>query len=233
MKKIVLNRIFGLLAGLSIIVVLFITSIEIAAYGDFHWYEKEYEKYDVLLELPMEMDDVMNVTEEMMSYLRGDREDLVVHTTVDGTQREFFNDREKAHMEDVRRLFLGGLKLRWCALLVCSISSVLIIRENQNYKRSLATSFLVCVACVIGITGFLGGLIATDFTKYFTIFHEIFFDNDLWLLDPRTDLMIRMLPEGFFSDMVIRIVTIFGIEMGTMIVGSVIALKKRTDKKVL
>ena len=48
-------------------------------------------------------------------------------------------------------------------------------------------------------------LFASDFTKYFTIFHEIFFTNDLWLFDPATDYMIRMLPEGFFYDMVMRI----------------------------
>ena len=34
---------------------------------------------------------------------------------------------------------------------------------------------------------------------------SLFFTNDLWLFDPSTDLMIRMLPEGFFYDMVMRI----------------------------
>ena len=43
----------------------------------------------------------------------------------------------------------------------------------------------------------------------FTIFHEMFFTNDLWMFDESTDYMIRMLPEGFFSDMVIRIVKVF------------------------
>ena len=39
--------------------------------------------------------------------------------------------------------------------------------------------------------------------------HEIFFTNDLWLFDPATDYMIRMLPEGFFYDMVMRIGGVF------------------------
>ena len=34
---------------------------------------------------------------------------------------------------------------------------------------------------------------------------DSFFTNDLWLFDPETDYMIRMLPEGFFYDMVMRI----------------------------
>ena len=41
-----------------------------------------------------------------MAYLRGNREDLVVDTVVAGKPREFFNDREKAHMVDVQNLFL-------------------------------------------------------------------------------------------------------------------------------
>ena len=38
----------------------------------------------------------------------------------------------------------------------------------------------------------------------------LFFTNNLWVFDPETDYMIRMLPEGFFSDMVIRISEVFG-----------------------
>jgi uncharacterized membrane protein len=34
----------------------------------------------------------------------------------------------------------------------------------------------------------------------------LFFNNDLWLLDPATDVMINMFPEEFFYDMAIGIV---------------------------
>ncbi len=35
-----------------------------------------------------------------------------------GEYREFFNDREIAHMEDVRGLFIGGLWLRRIGILI-------------------------------------------------------------------------------------------------------------------
>ena len=73
------------------------------------YYEREYSKYNVTEDVHMEMDDLLDVTKEMMAYLRGDREDLHVPTIVDGQPREFFNDREIAHMEDVR-----GLLGHWC-----------------------------------------------------------------------------------------------------------------------
>lgn len=56
----------------------------------------------------MTMEDLLEVTDEMMDYLRGDREDLHVMTVMDGQEREFFNAREIAHMEDVQGLFLGS-----------------------------------------------------------------------------------------------------------------------------
>lgn len=63
------------------------------------------------------MDDLLSVTDEMMAYLRGNREDLHVFTTMGGEYREFFNAREIAHMEDVQGLFLGGLWLRRIGLM--------------------------------------------------------------------------------------------------------------------
>ena len=37
------------------------------------------------------------------------------------------------------------------------------------------------------------------------MFHHIFFHNDLWILDPATDMLINIVPEGFFSDTVLHI----------------------------
>lgn len=55
----------------------------------------------------------------------------------------------------------------------------------------------------------LGALISMDFTKYFTYFHLIFFDNMDWYLNPKTDLLINIVPEGFFRDTALRIAGMF------------------------
>lgn len=227
----ILHGIVGFLASIAMIVILLISSFEIGAYSDFGWYEKEYEKYDVLTDLEMEMSDAMEVTKEMMAYLRGNRQDLVVDTIVDGEEREFFNDREKAHMVDVMNLFIGGLWLRRGAFIVLLISIIVLVGTKADWKRLLPKSILIGMGSFIGVTAGAGLLFMSDFNKYFTIFHEIFFTNDLWLLDPDTDLLIRMLPEGFFMDMVIRIGVIFLLLMGFLLVISFIMLKKSKNKK--
>ena len=209
-----LQRLLSALAGIAMLIILLISSFEIGAYSNFGWYEKNYAKYNVLDDLEMEMSDVMQVTKEMMSYLRGNRADLEVDTKVDGEEREFFNDREKAHMVDVKNLFVGGLWIRRGAILVMVISIVLLIRTKADWKRLLPKSFLITIGSFIGITLAAGVLFMTDFHRYFMIFHEIFFTNDLWLFDARYDYMIRMLTEGFFADMVLRILLFFLVFLG-------------------
>ena len=215
------------------IIVLLISSFEIAAYSDFGWYEKEYVKYDVLSDLEMEMQDVMEVTKEMMKYLRGNREDLVVNTVVDGMEREFFNDREKAHMVDVLELFQGGLMLRKAGLAIMIILIAFIVITKGDWKKILPKCFLIGTGCFLGVTAIMGALFMTNFNKYFVMFHHIFFDNDLWLLDPDTDLMIRMLPEGFFLDMVIRIGLLFLLMLVFLLLISIIMTFKKSNKKNL
>lgn len=224
----------GMTAAFSMIIILLISAFEVGIYSDFGWYEKEYKKYEVTEDLEMEIKDVMDVTEEMMAYLRGNREDLTVWTMVDKVEREFFNAREKAHMVDVQQLFLGGLKLRFGAIIVLVLSLGSLIFAKGNWKRIVPKSFLIGCGVFFGVSGCLGVLIASDFNKYFFLFHEVFFDNDLWLLDPATDLMIRMLPEGFFFDMVIRIGGIF---VGTLtilfVISMIVLYRQKSNKKDL
>jgi integral membrane protein (TIGR01906 family) len=69
-----------------------------------------------------------------------------------------------------------------------------------------------------------------DFYKYFTIFHEIFFTNDLWLLDPATDRLINIFPQDFFTDMAFSIAYLYIAEMAVILVGSTFALRHGKNK---
>ena len=90
-KKKWLHKILAILPSISLIVILLISSFEIGAYGDWNFYEKEYEKYKVADELYMEMPDIMKVTKFMMSYLRGNEKKLSIETEVEGNIQDFFN----------------------------------------------------------------------------------------------------------------------------------------------
>ena len=95
----------GVICAICLVLVFLITAIEAVVYWTPGYFEAEYTKYQVLDHLPpMTMEDLLIVTDEMMAYLRGNRADLHVFTTLGGQHMEFFNAREIAHMEDVRDL---------------------------------------------------------------------------------------------------------------------------------
>ncbi|MCI8293521.1 MAG: TIGR01906 family membrane protein [Hespellia sp.] len=204
-----LQKLLGILAVLPAILAILITAFQIGAYSDFSFYEKEYIKYQVTEDLHMELADVMDVTDQMMDYLIGRKEELSVITTIDGQKQDFFNEQDRLHMADVKNLFLGGLRVRtWC-LAITVLCVVLLWITKADWKQILMKSWLAGLAIYILAAVVIGIAAVQDFTAVFTKFHEIFFTNDLWLFDPTTDYMIRMLPEGFFADMVIRIGSIF------------------------
>ena len=200
-KKTYLSWLLGLSCAFSLMIVFLITSVEAVAYWTPHYYENEYTRYQVADDVHMEMDDLLYVTDEMMAYLRGSRDDLNIDTVVDGTPREFFNAREKAHMADVRNLFLGGLALRRLCLFLAAASVALLALFKVPLKHLLPRMLCAGTVLFLGVTALLAGIISTDFTKYFIIFHKIFFTNDLW----RTDLLINIVPEPFFMDTAARI----------------------------
>ncbi len=208
-KLVAITWICCVLISLAIIYVLLITSFEIVAYGNMDYYEKEYEKYNVADNLNMEMEDIMYVTEEMMDYLRGDRDNLIVDTIVNGEERAFFNESEISHMEDVQELFIAGINgRRICTGVILGLLLILVLLKKKFFVI-FTKAFRYTTIAVVLVAGIVGGLFATDFYKYFEIFHKIFFEGDTWLFDPNTSLMINMLPEGLFYDMTLRIVMIF------------------------
>lgn len=206
----------GVVFSFCLIITLLITSIEAVTYWTPGYYEKEYKKYNVTADVHMEMDELLNVTWEMMAYLRGNREDLHVPAMVDGQPREFFNEREISHMEDVRELFLGGLLLRRICCLLAVACLLLMVALKAQISRVLPASVCAGTGLFFAVICILAAIIATDFTKYFVIFHHIFFDNDLWILDPATDLLINIVPEPFFMDTAARIAWTFGISVAAL-----------------
>jgi integral membrane protein (TIGR01906 family) len=221
----------GLVAAFCLTFVILISSVEAVVYLKPDHFEKEYRKYRVTKQVKMQMDDLLEVTDEMMAYLKGDREDLVIETVVNGEEREFFNEREKAHMVDVQRLFLIGLWTRRGAFAILVLCILGMIKSKAPITKMLPKAFLVGTTCFFTVVIAAGALFLSDFNKYFLMFHELCFTNNLWLLNPDTDLLIRMLPEGVFLEMVVRIGLILVLMLGITLIISIYMLVKQRNKR--
>ncbi len=222
------------IAMLLVIFALLITGFQLAVYGDSHYgfYKKEYEKYRVTDDLNMKIDNVMAVTEHMMAYLIGKEEKLSIVTDVDGEHQDFFNEQDRLHMADVRNLFLGGLKLRNYAVILAIILMIVLRAKKADFRRLVPQGYLQALFVYLILAAILGVAMSIDFTSCFTLFHKLFFTNNLWIFDPETDYMIRMLPEGFFSDMVIRVGVIFIVLLAVPGVTAVVYSWKRKKKEI-
>lgn len=222
-----IQYLLGLVCTFSLIIILLITSVEAVTYWTPGFFEKEYAKYHVTETVDMEMDDLLEVTREMMSYLRGGRDNLNIMTTVAGQQREFFNQREIDHMFDVRNLFLAALTIRKVCLAFAALSLAALFALRAKVRRILPRAVCGGTVLFFVVLAALTAIISTDFTKYFIVFHHILFTNSLWILDPATDLLINIVPEEFFVDTALRIAIVFGASILVMFLAGLICILKQ------
>jgi TIGR01906 family protein len=71
-----------------------------------------------------------------------------------------------------------------------------------------------------------------DFNGFWMNFHYIFFDNDLFLLDPNVSIMINMFPSNFFFAVVFGIIVLF-ISMIVLLKILLVLLKHRIERRLV
>lgn len=227
-----IHRFLGILCAFCLMIIFLFTAVEAVAYWTPGYFEKEYTKYHVAEDVNMEMKDLLYVTHEMMAFLRGDREDLHVPTIVDGVEREFFNEREIAHMEDVKGLFLSAIALRRACAVITVLSIALLFLLKARVKYVLPRMLCIGAGLFLATAAVLTGIISTDFSKYFILFHKIFFSNDLWILDQATDLLINIVPEPFFMDTAARIGITFAAMTVFLFIVCIAAIRREKNRKI-
>ena len=131
-------------------------------------------------------------------YLSGETDTFQLSATVNGTEtEEAFGSREQTHMADVRGLFqldravaLGAVALSLLCVTVCYV----LRRPDRQALRGFRDGLrgMLTVLAALMVWG------AVDFDSLFILFHRLAFTNDLWLLNPETDLLIRLMPTDFF-----------------------------------
>lgn len=98
----------------------------------------------------------------------------------------------QGHFVDVKKLFL----LDYAVLLVTVVPAGLYLRHLWQTRRQWKLVRPFQIAVVVPLL--LGLVMAAGFDTFFVKFHELFFSNDDWLFDPRTDPIITVLPEAYF-----------------------------------
>ena len=212
-----MKKLFVVLLIIFLPIYIFLKGMEINVFNK-NFYIKAYEKYNVEEISGKTLKELDTVTEKIFIYLKdkGDEEVL----------RPYFNTREIKHMEDVKLLFKNGYILKYISFI---LSLIIILVSIKNKKWKMEKELFYGLFIWWGLIGLLLILVFVDFNKYFTYFHKIFFRNDLWLLDPNTDLLIQMLPEQFFIFIFSRILLFFFIVLAIIQMSCYIIMRKEED----
>jgi len=181
------------LAALHLIAVL--TAVHIVGTDDALYY-REQMAADILPEAGISEAELRELDGRLADYLSGDSAALESSPP--------FNDREMPHMRDCFELFQMLRRVRarlipWT--IVLALGGAWVLRDRRRARLCGWLSPLVLLAPLGGFALYA----ALDFDGAFTLFHRMLFRNDLWLLDPATDLLIRICPESMFMHMGVRI----------------------------
>ncbi|MCL2421130.1 MAG: TIGR01906 family membrane protein [Defluviitaleaceae bacterium] len=209
----------GYIAAVCVLLIIVAQSIFIPSFfmPYFSWH---YERREIAQSIGMEKDELMYVTGELLDYMRGRREDLVVYAIVNGEARQFFSDIEIRHMVDVWELYDIGFTIRNVAFWLLLFLILGMIFWKVRVLEVLARCCREVIVCVLLLSAILAGVIIWDFDRAFVMFHLIFFDNDYWILDPSVDLLINMVPQMFFVEISVIIGLLFLLFSAIIIIAS-------------
>ena len=110
----------------------------------------------------------------------------------------YFNEREITHLSDIRSLF-RLFDYAW--LLVIPILALAYALSRHVDANGFVGGWGLAALLLCGLAVY----IIYDFENAFILMHRLLFTNELWLLDPYTDLLICLMPEGMFSYLAIRL----------------------------
>jgi len=140
---------------------------------------------------PADLDRVASSLLGDLLFWGGDFDVAVSRTTL-------LNDRERAHMRDVRGVLAGF----WLLVFASVVVLVTMFRRGRDAEARAATWRAVSggargLAIVLVIAGAVA-LLAFD--AAFEVFHRLFFGAGTYTFDPRTDHLVQLFPEQFWSD---------------------------------
>ena len=205
MKKFVYNIIFPI----SFLAVLLWSVIGVSM--DRGFYARQYAENATHQKIGIAYDDLMQVTDNLLDYMVCRRDDLEMQYEVKGEMREIFGKREKIHMIDVRRLYMGAVCTAATLAVLSIAAAIWLVRSDGGVKAReiMRKKYKNTMIGLVVVIAALGVIFFVDFDTFWRTFHKIFFTNSLWILDPRESIMINMFPLEFFLAMCVRIVCVF------------------------
>lgn len=222
------------LASIVLILCILFTALQLTI-NDKNFIEYEYARLSLSRQMGVSNLDLVSSCERLIDYMEGRVDSIDIQVTVNGEQVLMFEqEQEISHMADVRLLYQRFRTFRdfgvLLALVLYLLGAVLHIRSAMH---TLASGYVYGAFVIALFAGFLGTWAALDFSNFWTFFHQMLFWNNDWLFDASTSRMINMLPEQFFSDVILRMALLAAVAFVLLLVVSAVALASIRKKRRL
>ena len=112
------------------------------------------------------------------------------------------DERERAHMRDVRGVFIGFFAIA----VIAAGSALLIVARRRAEARSAASRAIRAGAVgLIAALVLLGAVALVAFDALFEAFHRIFFPGGSYTFDPSTERLVQLFPFQFWQETAVAV----------------------------
>jgi integral membrane protein (TIGR01906 family) len=166
-------------------------------------YRYALDEFDGVSRTRIDREQLLRAGAELRAYFNNDQETVAIQVQQDGRETSLFNQRETAHLRDVKDRFITANKAQeFSVLYVLSYVAVVVLWSREVSMRALAVQVMISSSICLAAIGIVGGIGFAGFDSAWENFHEILFSNDFWLLNPATDRLIQMFPPAFWENIV-------------------------------
>ena len=171
------------------------------AVNSFWLYTSGFDKYNVSLTAGLAEPELDKAASGLIGYFNSGEEYISVTVIKDGEPFELFNQREVAHLKDVKGLVrMNYWILMGTLVYVLAYAGVSLFWRRKKYWRRLAWGVVGGSSLTLLLMLALGVGALFNFDQLFIQFHLLSFTNEFWMLDPMSDYLIMLFPAGFWYD---------------------------------
>lgn len=188
-----------------IIPLAIITTVVLALMYDPSYFEAGQRRFHVDQTTGLSFPQIDRVDVGIVRFFRTD-ESLPAALSASGASPDVFKVKEVLHMNDVRGIVRLMARAEIFSLVVvagCVALWLATWRQGGALALSHALVYSAIFTIVLGLV--VGVVTYFAFDALFLTFHELVFQNNYWMLDPRTDHLIQLFPFEFWYDAMIAV----------------------------